>query len=289
MSDIMGFSVIYAVMALVLWLYNQQMERSLARAQASETALSRQKDLLEETVKERTRQLEVAQLERLQQVYRFAELGRISSALFHDLANHLTAVSLDIEGLGTQQQSTLLNRVQHDINYVDDVVQRVRLQLRGQGSIERFEVAREIKKVAKILSYKMVQSGLRFELQAPRQPLYFKGDVVPFRQIISNLISNAIDASGVANKHRKPVIRVTVSSDKKSILIVVTDWGVGIKPAQIDKIFEPFYSSKTDGTGIGLFIVKQIVENDLHGSLRVASSPQTGTSFSVSIPLPRAK
>ena len=289
MSDIFGFGIIYAIIALVSWLYNQQMEQSLRRARKSETALQRQKDNLEETVKERTRQLELAQLEKLQQVYRFAELGRISSALFHDLANHLSSVSLDIEGLNRSQKSSLMKQVQNDIGYIDEIVQRVRLQLRGQGSVERFEVVQQVKTVAKTLNYKLVQSGIKFELQAPARPVYFKGDVIPFRQIISNLLGNAIEAYANESKNGRPKIIVTVTTHNKIITITVQDWGKGIKPGQQAKIFEPFYSSKTDGTGIGLFIVKQIVEHDLKGTIHLSSNAQSGTLFTVTIPQSRGR
>lgn len=284
LSDVVGFSTIYAVMALILWLYNVQMERSLERARASEAALSRQKDSLARTVRERTRELEAAQLEKFQQIYRFAELGRISSALFHDLANHLTSVSLDIEGLGSSQKSVLLDRVQEDIGYIDDVVQRVRLQLRGQGSIERFKIVDEINKVTKILRSKLVQARINLTITAPAKPIYFNGDIIPFRQIITNLISNAIDAYTSSTSSKPKVIAVDVGIAGNQIIISVTDWGVGIKPISLGQIFQPFYSSKMDGTGIGLFIVKQIVENDLKGTIVASSSPKNGTNFTVTIP-----
>ena len=283
LSDIMGFAVIYAIIALISWLYNQQMERSLERARRSEAALNRQNEQLEVTVKKRTEQLEIAQLEKLQQVYRFAELGRISSALFHDLANHLTTVSLDIEGLGSNQKTELMSRVQNDIGYIDDVVQRVRLQLRGQGSVERFNLVTEVNKVVKILNYKMVQSRIDFTLHKPGKPVYFKGDVIPFRQIISNLLSNAIDASIHKNARQRKIV-VTITNQTSQTTIAIADWGVGIKPRDQTKIFEPFYSSKSDGTGIGLFIVKQIVEDDLGGTISVTSQPKTGTIFTVTLP-----
>lgn len=284
LSDVIGFSTIYAVIALILWLYNVQLERSLERARASGAALSRQKDSLARTVRERTRELEAAQLEKFQQIYRFAELGRISSALFHDLANHLTSVSLDIEGLGSSQKSVLLDRVQEDIGYIDDVVQRVRLQLRGQGSIERFKIVDEINKVTKILRSKVVQAHINLTITAPTKPIYFKGDIIPFRQIITNLINNAIDAYASSTSSKPKVIAVDVGIAGNQIIISVTDWGVGIKPISLGQIFQPFYSSKMDGTGIGLFIVKQIVENDLKGTIVASSSSKNGTNFTVTIP-----
>ncbi|MEO5627711.1 MAG: HAMP domain-containing sensor histidine kinase [Candidatus Saccharimonadales bacterium] len=283
-SDVLGFSVIYAVIALVSWLFNRQMEQSLERAQKSEAALEKQNESLEQKVKDRTHQLEAAQLEKLQQIYRFAELGRISSALFHDLANHLTSVSLNIEDLNSQQQSGIMKRVQHDISYIDEVVQRVRLQLRGQGSIERFNVTKEVQKVADILNYKIVQYGIELSITAPSRPIMLETDLVPFRQIISNLLSNAIDSYEGTAKQRRPKIVIVLEQTKDSITINVTDWGIGISKAVGSKIFEPFYSSKADGTGIGLFIVKQIVETDLQGSITLLSNPVQGTTFSVNLP-----
>lgn len=283
-SDVLGFSILYAIIALVSWLFNRQMEQSLERAQKSEAALEKQNDLLELKVEERTRQLEAAQLEKLQQVYRFAELGRISSALFHDLANHLTSVSLNIENYNSREQSGLMQRVQHDIGYIDEVVQRVRLQLRGEGSIERFNIAKEIEKVSKILNYKLVQNHIKLDLRQPSKPIMITTDLIPFRQIISNLLSNAIDAYEHTPGRKRRRIVVEVKQVKDQVYLSVTDWGIGIPPEMGSRIFDPFYSSKTDGTGIGLFIVKQIVEHDLRGVVELHSDPQTGTTFTVMLP-----
>jgi signal transduction histidine kinase len=282
MNDVAGFGFIYGVIALVSWLFNRQMEQALIRAHQSELALSKQNDSLEATLKRRNRQLEAAQLEKVQQVYRFAEMGRLSSALFHDLANHLTSVSLGIEGLNDSQQSALMQRVQTDIHYIDDIVQRVRLQLRGQGSVEQIEVVQEVTKVAQILNYKLVQSHIKLEFQKPSDSVYWQGDVVPFRQIIHNLLNNSIEAYDTSIRKKKAII-IKISANADSIIISVTDWGVGIVAAKQAKVFDPFYSSKKDGTGIGLYIVKQIVERDLAGKIKLTSSPQKGTVFTVEL------
>src|SRR6185312_8016343 len=100
-ADVLGFAVTFTVIGLVSWLYNWQMERSLTRARRSERALQRQKGLLEVTVERRTRQLQAAQAEKMKQLYHFAELGHVSTALLHDLSNHLAMLTLDIESLGS--------------------------------------------------------------------------------------------------------------------------------------------------------------------------------------------
>ncbi len=282
-SDIIGFAIIFAVIALVLWLYNQQMERSLQRAHASEAALNKQNESLERMVETRTRQLQLAQMEKLQQVYRFAELGRISSALFHDLANHLTAVSLDIEGLSQSKKSKIVKQIKGDITYIDDIVQRVRLQLRGQGEISRFDARTEITTVSNALRDKMTKEHISFTCKLPAKPLYCRADIVPFRQIISNLLQNAIESYAKSRRSKRP-ITLTATSDDGHIIISVQDSGIGIEATQQEHIFEPFYSSKADGTGIGLFIVKQIVEHDLGGTIQLVSQPKKGTTFIVTLP-----
>lgn len=288
MSDVLAFTAIYITIALISWLFNRQMEQSLQRAQRSEAALSRQKALLEVKVEERTRQLEAAQLEKIQQIYRFAELGRISSALFHDLANHLTSVSLDIEGLEPRGRSKIMRRIQDDIHYIDEVVQRVRFQLRGQTKIEEFNISQEIAQVIKILKYKSVQARVTIEVvQRASSPILYTGDITRFRQLIINLLSNAIEAypePGKRTKQRKVILHIEQLFDA-TIVIGVTDWGIGIKPSQKAKVFEPFYSKKAEGTGIGLFIVKQIIEHDLNGQITLTSSSKRGTTFIIHLPV----
>ena len=151
MSDVLGFCVLFAVIALVSWLFNQQMERSLHQAEAAEAALTRQKATLETTVELRTSQLAAEQLERIQQMYKFAELGQLSTALLHDLANHLTSLTLDIEGLEAQNRSRMLQRAKHSIHYMDDMVLRVRDQLHGHSQRRQFSVASEIEDVIRPL------------------------------------------------------------------------------------------------------------------------------------------
>ncbi|MEO8785044.1 MAG: HAMP domain-containing sensor histidine kinase [Candidatus Saccharimonadales bacterium] len=281
-SDVLGLSGLYATMAIVSWLFNRQMERSLKRAQVSEAALLKQKDLLEVKVEERGRQLAANQLEKVQQIYRFAELGRISSALFHDLANHLSTVSLDIEGLQQQQRPDLLRRINHDIHYIDDVVQRVRQELRGKAANEQFDICQQTEEIIKILNYKAGKARVSLNFIKPNTVVLYTSDLTRFRQIIINLLSNGIDAYPPSQKSSaKRIVNIEIEAGNKTVVIRVTDHGTGISLGARRRIFEPFYSTKDDGTGIGLFIVRQIVEQDFQGRISVSSTPEKGTIFEV--------
>jgi signal transduction histidine kinase len=287
-GDVIGFSAIFFVIALVSWLFNRQMELSLRRAKRSERALQRQKALLEIKVEKRAQQLEAAQLEKMQELYRFAELGRLSTALFHDLANHLSTVSLDIEGLTGKNQSDIMRRISQNVGHIDTVVQRVRQQIRGKSSVEVFNVIDEINEVVKILAPAAEQAKVTVLIEkasSVKPSISYKGDVIRFRQIILNLVCNGIEAYPTKPKAgRLRSVTLRLERHQTTLLIQVTDHGIGIAAKDRSKIFRPFYTTKDRGVGIGLFIVQQVVEHDFKGSLGLANSKKQATTFTVSLP-----
>jgi signal transduction histidine kinase len=270
--DALSFCLIFALIALVSWLFNNQMERSLKRARRAEAGLKRQKQLLETTVEKRTRQLQDAQLERVQQMYRFAELGQLSTALLHDLANHLTSLSLDIEGLEEQSRSSMLRRAKRSIRYIDDMVARVRDQLHGRSQIRPFNVASEIEEVVTIMTHRAQDAGVQLVWQpfADKKALRARGEPIRFRQLIANLLSNAIDAYEPDSKSKREVL-ITADATADKVIVTFNDWGRGIPQSARPKLFEPFYSTKKTGMGMGLFIARQIAEEHLGGSLHLDS------------------
>ena len=272
---------------VVVGLSTLLVEMTLARASLAETALQKQNEDLEIKIKARTRELEKEQLERMQHMYRFAELGHVSTALFHDLANHLSSVSLDIENLHHSTQPELLERIDDNIRYIDTIVQRVRSQLQGKVKIETFDIRGEIREVAKVSAITANRAGVKIKLKLPKGPaILFDGDTLKFRQVIINLLSNAVEAyKDVSPAPAKPSVDVMVKTDKRYIVIEVTDHGPGIPIKNRESIFDPFYTSKDKGVGIGLFIVRQVVDRDLKGDVRLAKTGPGGTTFAVKLPL----
>lgn len=283
-ADVVGFSLIFSILAVVSWLFNFQMERSLKRAQRAEAALRRQKASLEDTVVERTRQLQAEQLEKVQQMYRFAELGQVSTALLHELANHLTTITLDIEGLETKK-TAMLGRTKRSIRYIDDMVHRVRDQLHGKSMTQHFNVAGELDDVVNVLQHKASQSQVRllWQMPADKKGMRCRGDSLRFRQLVANLISNAIEAYADTEAGKRREVEIRLSGRGKQLLVSISDWGKGIpKPAR-SQLFEPFFGTKQHGMGLGLFVAKQIAEEHLGGKLSLdATKPYT--SFKLQLP-----
>ncbi|MDE2116806.1 MAG: hypothetical protein KGI79_02945, partial [Patescibacteria group bacterium] len=98
-KDTIEDALIYVVIVVASWLSNREIERSLKRARTSEKALKSERDLLEIKVEERTKELKAAELEKVSQLYRFVEFGRLASGIFYDLLNPLSVVSLSVEKL----------------------------------------------------------------------------------------------------------------------------------------------------------------------------------------------
>jgi signal transduction histidine kinase len=285
LSIMVGCFVLFAVLGMVSWLYTSQMERSLRRARRAEKALRRQKELLEVTVERRTRQLQDAQLERVQQMYRFAELGQLSTALLHDLANHLTTLSLDIEGLEDQKRSGMLQRAKRSIRYIDDMVARVRDQLHGRAQVRPFTIAGEVEEIVSIMTHRAVDAGVRLVWKAPsdKRTLRVKGEPIRFRQLMANLVANAIDAYPPKTEDDgSREVLITAETTATHVVLTINDWGRGIAEADRAKLFEPFFSTKKTGMGMGLFIAKQIAEEHFGGSLSL-DSKKKHTSFIVTL------
>lgn len=108
------------------------------------------------------------------------------------------------------------------------------------------------------------------------------GDRVQLQQVILNLVLNASDAmSGVDDRPRQLVIRTEREDDRARL--TVQDVGVGIEPSGVDKVFEPFYTTKSGGMGIGLSVSRSIIERH-HGRLWATLNEGPGAAFSFSIP-----
>jgi signal transduction histidine kinase len=126
------------------------------------------------------------------------------------------------------------------------------------------------------------QSGVELNFHICEDPCTLLGDAIQIKRAIQNVIINAVQAS----VERKGA--VTVNCVRKDFYadIVVEDTGAGITPAQMNKIFDPYFTTKQgkNGTGLGLYITKKVVE-DHNGSIKVDSTPGVGTLFTIRLPL----
>jgi signal transduction histidine kinase len=286
-ADATTFGATFAIMVLISWLYNREIQKSLLRARVSEAALLKERDLLEIKVVERTKALELIQYEKTLELQRFAEFGRLTSGLIHDLANPLTAVSLNLEQINGPK-SDEVEQAKMGVRFLEQYISSAREQLQSSGKLTYFQASTATEEVVSILGYKARQAKVVIEIQGSVQ-VELHGDKAKFNQIMANLLANAMDAyedmKGQRNRKVKVIIKESKPGEKLSIQ--VWDWGVGIGPTVLKRLFEPFYSTKKDGRGIGvgLLLTKQFVERDFGGHITARSSRKEGTVFEVVIPV----
>jgi signal transduction histidine kinase len=292
-DDTIEYAVILLVIMTLSWLSNREIERSLARARKSEAALKEQRDLLELTVEARTRELQQAQAEKISQLYRFAEFGRMASGLFHDLMNPMTAVTLYLEQLNKvnvpDMKSTQLSlhKAFEATQRMEQFAKAMRKQLQRQEIHELFSLNEAARQAVQLLTHKADQMKVQINIHGPADITLYDNPL-KFHQILVNLISNAIDAyyHVPSDAGRKREVLISLLEAPNDITVIVQDWGAGIAQPTLGKIFDPFFTTKEadKGMGIGLSTTKDIIEKNLGGSITVQSQEGEGTTFRVTIP-----
>lgn len=287
-SDAISYAVLLMVIAAIAWLFCLANSNSLKRAQRSEKILREERDLLEIKVEKRTQELREAEAEKINSLYRLAEFGRLSSGIFHDLINPLTAISLNLEQIKAETDTKILNAKSYlsqallATERMENLVASIKKQIAQEGAIDIFSLNKEIEQTIQILSYKARKAGVKLNFYSSRE-IALKGDAVKFGQIIINILANAIEAC--ENSIDKE-ISLTLSETAEEIEIIIKDSGSGIEPENINKIFNPFFSTKNKsgrGLGIGLASTKRIIEKDFRGKINLESEVGRGTTFIINL------
>lgn len=291
-DDVVVATIIFLVIALVMWLSNRETERSLDRARKSEASLKQERDLLEVRVEERTRELRQAELERMTQAYRFVEFGRLASGIFHDLMNPLAGLTLNIERIanGTDSKAALdddVQRAKRAAAHMQNLLLSMRRHLVHERSIELFSVEHAISETLQLVATYAQKQHIRCVFE-PKEDVQLYGDPVAFTQVLMNLITNAIQSYAGSNEEREELreVRIELVGEEKGITLSVRDFGQGIPVDTLVHIFEPYFTTKgvEHGVGLGLSLAKRIVEKDFEGTISVESRVGEGTMFTVSLP-----
>jgi signal transduction histidine kinase len=241
---------------------------------------------------------EAAEAERgLRRQESLAAVGQATAQVAHEIRNPLGSIRLgvsmlrdnitDPEALNTIE---LVERgIKHLNKLVVDVAQFSRRKALEQTNVDLHEL---IKRSLELVADKIKEKDTPIEKKVTDQKLVGHWDPDQLRQVMVNVLANAIDASP---KHASITITTEavqtsgVDGDhgnvaRRQARITIADRGKGMDRATLDRIFEPFFSTKKRGTGLGLAIVKQIVEQH-GGQIGVESEPEKGTRFVINLPL----
>jgi len=279
------YSIIFCIFALIAWISSRKMEYTLERALKAESELQKERNALATRVHEQTKSINNAQQKELKQLYKFAELGQLTTIILHELANYLSILTLDIDDLEDRHQNSLaIAHAKESIFYIDNMIDQVRNQLKDSDNSRTFNAREVAKETIKQLHSKLQHASLSLFVeetteQKQQQSYTVYGDPLRLSQAITILVTNAAQAHTT-----KPAnISIEVSATKRHVTISVKDFGKGV-PERVRKIlFKLQKSTKTTGLGIGLYVTKQIIETHFKGKIWL--NPSTAyTQFTIEIP-----
>jgi signal transduction histidine kinase len=214
------------------------------------------------------------------------------AVMSHELRTPLNAIigytdllEAEIAGTLNPQQLQQLERVKlsakHLLQLISEILAYSRMEA-GRESIrvETVELAELVRGAAELVRPLAEEKGLQFTVEAPPAPVHVDTDPGKVRQILLNLLSNAVKFTDEGS------VRVRAAADDASIVVEVTDTGIGISREDQRRIFEPFWqverstTRKTGGTGLGLTVTHRLATL-LGGYLKVTSEPGKGSTFTV--------
>ncbi len=281
--DVIAYATILSVFALVSWVSARQSTLSLERALDAEEEVRKQKNSLARELEKESNRLRQAQLQQIQQLYKFAVIGQSTAATLHELSNHLSVLNLDIDDMKQQHRhSKAIENAEDGIKYINRMIRKARAQLNNTNSNDlSFNVHTALNQCTKDLRQKLHSHHIELLISGVRnkKPVIINGDPINLIQALSILINNAIDACTATSQ---PQIKISVTDLKRIIKIRVSDNGSGIDESIRNKIFQPLESTKPSGLGVGLYIAKHLIESQFNGTLECIDSKH-GATFQVSI------
>jgi nitrogen fixation/metabolism regulation signal transduction histidine kinase len=226
----------------------------------------------------------------LLQAERQAAWGEVAKRLAHEIKNPLTPIQLCAERLQhklsaklTEQDAGLLQRATQTIisqvtamkNMVTDFADYARSPTPKLGALDMHQLLNEVMGL-----YEDNSSPIKLSLSAPHTEI--NGDATRLRQVIHNLLHNAHDA--LLQIENPQILVSTANPSEGGLVLAVQDNGSGVPAALLGRIFEPYMTTKSKGTGLGLPIVKKIVEE--HGAtINIANVDSGGTRVEIRFPL----
>jgi len=227
------------------------------------------------------------------QAGKLAALGQMSAALSHEFNQPLSAMRSYTDNAETYLQRGQINDATDNISRISELIERMtaiskHLRNFARKPEEQFgpvPLATVLNDAIVIMSGKIKNKSAQIVMKLPREPVFILGGQVRLQQVIVNLISNALDAM-----NELPSRKIEISAKRETInekvwvLISVRDFGKGFKEDVLDKIFDPFFSTKVDtkGLGLGLSISYNIIK-DFGGQVTAHNHPEGGAVIVINL------
>lgn len=216
--------------------------------------------------------------EALRKSEKLAAAGRLAATIAHEINNPLEAVTNLLylaRSDASNNRHELLEMADHELQRVGHITRQTLGFYRETSTPVNLDLRDVLKSVVDIFQAKLKSKGVTAVIEA-NGPTHLPGVQGELRQVFSNLLNNALDASPAGS-----TITIRIRSHANSVRVLISDCGGGISRQLSQQIFEPFFTTKKDvGTGLGLWITRQIISSH-GGTIRFRSSVRPGKSGTV--------
>lgn len=285
--EVMGFALL---LALLFWASNRKTASRLVFFQRESAELRQLNARLQSEIAEREKvekTLEVAE-QTLAQSSKLAALGEMSAAVSHELNQPLAAMKTYLAGARLLLQRKRPDEAMSSFQRIDDLIDRmgaITRQLKsyarkGGDSLTPVDCRAAVSSALAMMEPQLKTRKVNITRTLPSESVLIMGDRLRLEQVIINLLRNALDATKLSED---PAIEILLAAGE-TVRLTVRDNGPGIE--DLDALFEPFYTTKQpgDGVGLGLAISSGIV-NDLGGRLTARNAVAGGAVFEVQLPI----
>ena len=224
---------------------------------------------------------------------RVSAIGEIAASIAHELKQPLGAIRINVAAAShllssKPDASTQLKEILLDIASDDeraaDVIERVRA-LASKRATKRVcvDLNKVVQATSKLVSGNAFTHHVLISVDLAPDPPIVDGDSVQLQQVVLNLLLNAIEAASSSDGAGQPAVRATTLNDGRLAHVLVRDNGPGVPAGSEQQVFDPFYTTKESGMGMGLAISRSIVESH-GGKIWACNAAESGAEFHFTIP-----
>ncbi len=229
---------------------------------------------------------------RLAHAARVNSMGELASGIAHELTQPLTALlsqsqaALRLEASGERPDllKQALTANVREASRAGEILKRMRNYMSNhEPQRKQMDISQSIRDVSELLRTDLTQRNITLLIQTEKNTPAIMGDAVEMEQVLYNLIRNAADSLVQTEKTDKQ-ISVTARSGQGQLVITVSDNGSGIADDVLPRLFEPFFTTRNGGMGLGLALCATLIER-IDGEITAANRPEGGAEFTITLPV----